>query len=640
MKTKLLALLLVMIMALGMLAACGGGGNDACTKHVDANYDGKCDNEGCDASVPCTKHVDADKNGKCDRAYCNATVTIKCDNHVDEDDDFKCDNCNQRIDIWEDLAVEWENTELIFWLTENSNGEELPSTCKRYMAGEDTSANENIDIEVSRRNEAAYAVTNVTIDYQYWPDTDTYKWGSCVEDIIQKNMNGGSQTPDMYCNFIYDMVAASLKSCFANLYSTSYADGTNYFQFSKNPENFHDTGDGYMVEYMKSLSLSKFKMYCLASDYFTDMVRAFFVVPVSATLMSSISPDLSTDDAFNSDRTGDGKFDIDDFYQLVKDGDWNYKTLADFATAVLAQGKEGNTNDDELNDTLGFAITTGGLPASGMLYTTSITIINREWSDVYNDYAYWYPDPLDTENGGAEDIQDLVDLCNNMNDLFNSRGIIAVSSDSNFVSDYSNGQSKPLIAIRTRFADNKVLFGGVICLGSLEYDAYQDMEGGFGVAPAPLYREINPETNEPDNYLTQIHNVGRVGAIGQSTTKFAQCTAFLDYLSTHSTDILNEYYDYKLKYDIAGDVSGSNGNAYMLQYIRENVRSSFDKAYEDAIGYYFSENDKNATYDRWHMMIAQANYQLTDMANRYKEVYGLKSTRLQSLWDGYDNLPN
>ena len=641
MKTKLLALLLVMIMALGMLAACGGGDKE-CTNHVDANLDGKCDNEGCDKAVPCTKHVDENHDGKCDRAYCGMTVSIKCDDHYDDDGDYKCDNCGERIDVWEDLQVMWDDeTSLIFYMTENSNQQELPSTCKRYMAGEDETANENIDIQVGLRNEAAYSRAKVSVHYEYYPDDTNYGWGKCVEDILAKIKSGSSETPDMYCNFIYDMIAVSLKGGFANLYTDKLGSGdllgVNYFQFAKNPENFEDTGDGYMVEYMKSLSLSKFKVYCLASDYFTDMVRAFFVVPVNVNLMATIPVDLTKDDAFNSDRTGDGRFDIDDFYQLVKDGDWNYTTLGQFAAAVLAQGSDGPTNVDELNDTLGFAITEGGLPASGMIYTTSVTIINRVWSDVYDDYEYAYPNPATPE--GEADIDDLVKLCDNMKLLFDGPGVISINSSSSFVSKYAEGQSNSLVAIRKRFADDKILFGGIICLGSLEYDDYQDMEGGFGVAPAPLYRDVNPETNAPDNYLTQIHNVGRVGAIGWTTLKFAQCSAFLDYVSTHSTHILNEYYDYKLKYDIAGDVSGSNGNSYMLQYIRENVRSSFDKAYEDAIGYYYSDNDKEAVMKRWHMMVANAHYQLTDMNTQYERVYGEKEERLQMLWAGFPKLP-
>ena len=639
MKTKLLALLLVLTMALGMLAACGGG-TEVCTNHVDANKDGVCDNEGCDATVaipPCAddEHVDKNNDKKCDVCKKN----LACSDHADTDGDGLCNACGERYDIWDELAVEWSTTPLIFKMTENTNGQQLPSTCHRYMAGDDDKNKESIDTKVRLRNEAAYAKTKVTVTYDYYTDEAKYGWGSCTEDICTKIESGATDTPDMYCNFVYDMVASSLKGAFANLYSTSRGTdalaGKNYFQFL-NPK-YEDSGSGYMVEYMKSLTLSKTKMYCLSSDYFTDMVRAFFVVPVNINLINSVEVDLTTDNAFNSDRTGDGKFSIDDFYALVNDGQWNYTNLAKFAGAVVLDSGE-DTSTTTLDDTVGFAISSSsGLSSSGMIYTTSVTIINRDWSDAIQDYVYSYPDP-DTEDGAA-DIADLVKLCDNLNTLFSQPGIISVNDRDKEVSKYSVDQSS-LLAIRTRFTENKVLFGGVICLGSLEYDVYQDMkekkDSGFGVAPAPLYRDVNPETGKPDKYLTQIHNIGRIGAISKSTLKFAQCTAFLDYMSTHSTHILNEYYDYKLKYDIAG---GTNGNAEMLEYIRYNVRSSFDKAYEDAIGKYFLAVDPNSNKNKWHEMVREASYKLTDMNTRYTSVYGDKANQLKKLWEDFPSLP-
>ena len=59
---RIVCLLLAILMVFGsvaVLASCG-----ECTEHVDANHDGKCDNDGCEATVTVT-HVDenADENG-------------------------------------------------------------------------------------------------------------------------------------------------------------------------------------------------------------------------------------------------------------------------------------------------------------------------------------------------------------------------------------------------------------------------------------------------------------------------------------------------------------------------------------------------------------------------------------------------
>ena len=312
----------------------------------------------------------------------------------------------------------WRTTNLIFQLTDNSNSQELPSTCRRYLAGdlegfEDDAS--TIDDWVSDRNKEALEYTNVTVSYEYLPDTTSYEWGQNITLISEEVQAKEAGRPDMYCNFVYDMVAVSLKGSFANLKSTTmYKDGHelagaehNYFTFVNPDEDtvvdefgeYVDTGKGYMYEYMRSLTLSKWKMYCLSSDYFTDMVRAFLIVPVNIGLLETLQADMENEGLYNSNRVEtfgeDGaeetNYTIEDFYQLVTDNQWNYDTLAAFSAAITIEG-EGGDDTIDLRDTVGFALgSASGLPASGMLYTTSITIIDREYDIVKGDYTYSYP---------------------------------------------------------------------------------------------------------------------------------------------------------------------------------------------------------------------------------------------------------
>jgi hypothetical protein len=152
---------------------------------------------------------------------------------------------------------------------------------------------------------------------------------------------------------------------------------------------------------------------------------------------------------------------------------------------------------------------------------------------------------------------------------------------------------------------------------------------GFGVVPVPLYRD-----NSDDQYLSQIHNVGRCGAISAATTKFSQCSAFLNYLSLNSTDILNSYYDNQLQYAIA---DGSAGNVYMLQYIRYNVRTSFDKAFEDAMGVFYQTSNENSKKERWHSILQTAGFMMTNMAERYEELNPTKQDMLANLVKQYED---
>ena len=562
----------------------------------------------------------------------------------------------------------WNKTKLIFQMSENSNHQELPSTCGRYLAGnldgvEDIST---IDKWVADRNIAAMSETNVVIEYQYLPDTTMYGWSWNIDLIDSEVRSKEPGRPDMYCNFVYDMVAVSLKGSFANLLSTTmYEDGhqlagLNYFDFVTNP-NLSDVGAGYMLDYMRSLTLSKFKMYCLSSDYFTDMVRAFLVVPVNISLFETLQAsgtynaetgkgDFLADRATTYDRYGnvETSYTIEDLYQLVYDMEWNYETLAQFSEAIFSDGEDGDEAVD-LRDTVGFALgTSSGLGAVGLLYSSSVTIIDKFYDVDKGDYTYSYPYMVQQGSGnnvsfvkGEGTHEELINFCDNLNTLFGSKGIIAVSPSDTF--SYANTDLK---AIRARFASGNVLFGGIVKLGSLEYDEYKEMndqgKSGYGIVPVPLYRTNYVDATgevKVDRYNTVIHNIGKIGAISYTTEKFAQCTAYLNYQSTHSTDILNEYYSIKHQYDVVG--TGVKGNVEMLKYIRYNVRSNFDKTFEDALGSYYSVTDAEVIAQQWHTFIRYAKYQLTDMAGYYDSFAPQKAWRLYNLENSiYPTLPD
>lgn len=635
MKKKIICALLALVMILGsvsVLAACGDDPTPdtptECT-HVDANKDGKCDKCGekmstsqtcnhvdanddlvcdkCGEKIECTSHVDKNNDGKCDK--CGKSLDHTC---VDKDLDFTCDECGDEVvpDFW------WDDATLYFQMSNNTCQDELSSGCERYLAGEYTGNDEDeIDEAISERNTAAMDVANISnVRYEYYGNVDMYGWGEANQVIIKEiSSTDGSDLPDMYVNFVYDMVAASLQQCFANVYGTVRGQGNNYFPFAlfrdmvdEGTFDEEEDANGYMYEYMTTMTLSKNKMYVIASDYFTDLIRAFFVVPVNIKLLEEVGMDIT------GDLNDDGEFTIEDFYEEVKQGKWTYNKVAAYSDKIYIDSANPGTQD--INDRIGFALAAGGLSASGIVYTTSCTIINREWDDAENDYKYSYS----REN---EKLYALVDAVSN---LVGQKGVLVV----NQTSDVLVHGDTHMKAIRKRFAEDQVLFGGIILVGSLEAEVYQTMKesSGFGVVPVPLYSDT---TN--DIYLTQIHNVGRAGAISVKTTKFEQCTAFLGYQSTHSTDILDQYYDYKLQYDIA---DGSKGTVYMLQYIRNNVRSAFDKTFEDALGEFYDKAD-----ERWHSIILNKNYNL-DIRNDYKSLIDSKISDLDALINQFQVLPD
>ena len=546
---------------------------------------------------------------------------------------------------WISNDISNENTwdsEITFSINEDSDTDQLPSTSKRYLAGvleeSELSDYSSVDDYVQNRNTAATETTGISVKYQYLPDGGNYGWGQNIQYIYRNATGGATDAPDVYVNFVYDMVAASLKGAFANLYSTTmYGEGHelsspeyNYFAFEDN-RAYQDTGKDYMYEYMRSLTLSKHKMYCLSSDYFVDMVRAFFVVPVNIEMLETI-PMSSNEGEANSDRNGDGKFDIQDFYELVWADEWNYETLATLANAVTRQ--TGTEEGIGLDDTVGFALGTGsGLPASGMLYTTSITIVKRTFNG--SDYEYSYPNIKQAPNGQfvfdneSEDdtFEQLDTFTKNLAALVDKDGVITVSTDEARTAGYANEPE----AIRKKFANNTLLFGGVIVLGGLEHQDYVSMKGegkkGYGIVPIPYYHS---DLADDETYSTQIHNNGKIGAISIGTRKFAQCTAYLNYQSLNSSNVLKEYYNHKLRQ--TAQVRDDDQNTEMLEYIRSHVRSNFDKVFEDALGAHYSaqsagESEKN----KWHTMIKDANFQITDMRTQYASKATTKAWNLYNL---------
>ncbi len=516
---------------------------------------------------------------------------------------------------WEEIT--YDDTELLFQMTLCDNNQELPSGCERYLAGASAN-NEDIDKLVDERNDLAESLTFVTVKYSYVDNVSTtYGFTQNIERIYNEVSNKNQTTPDMYCNFMTDMLCTSLLGSFANV--RSRVRGSEQDQYGV---NYFDLDDpGYMSDLMSSLTLSTDKIYVIASDYFLDLIRAFFVVPVNVIRYNEIA----AKDQNLEDYTMDGVKDINDFFEEVKQGKWTYARVAEYAAAAYKPG-DGNTGDEAINDQLGFVLAHNGLPAAGMVYTSSVVVIHKEWQKDEGKFNYWFPD----EN------PDLVDLANALSALFKKTGVKCVTAaDASTV-----GETTPLLGVRKQFTTNKILFGGVILVGSLEYPEYQKMKegnsGGFGVVPVPVY--VYDEEKAPDEqYLTQIHVVGRAGGIAVSTRKFAQCTAFLHYQSAHSTEILNQYYDYNLTYDTAG---GLDGNIEMLEYIRDNVRTSFDKLFEDAIGFFYKTVNENSDQNRWHTLICNSYYEMDNMGDVYESLIGNKKQSLVDLINKYNELPD
>ena len=538
--------------------------------------------------------------------------------------------------------VTWDKTEIKYALTDEDSAGELESGCKKYYSGtEVTGTTEKVDGLVSNRNLAAAKQANVTVRFDY--ETAAADWGGNIETIVAKTTTSSSQSPDIYANFVYDLSCAQLRGCFANLLQTGKA---NYFRFVQpdyNPasDNYFDSksGEGYFFEYMKSLSLSDDKMFILASNYCVDLVRSFLVVPMNVEQMATlVGEDETTGE--NLSYTGD-MTQVSDFYDLVwrtqsrvstneKYGEgFTYNVIAHYADKFYSQADA----SDVLSGKVAFAVGVGsGLPASGLLYTSSVEIIHKE-ADENNpgQYKYTYP-------AGNKDLKAFSESLTN---LFKNRdGVISVKQGDAGTESFGTS----LLAIRSNFAAGNVLFGGVIALGSLDTEDYQKMrtEGqkmGFGVLPVPLYRSADEEGN-PEEYRTLVHNIAKAVAISKTAQNFTQCTAYLDYLSRMSQEVLDEYYEVKLVSSVQGFAAAFNEN--MLTYIRNHVRNCFDKTIEDSVASFISSSEGKdmATELKLHEKINFNRYVYENLVTDYDASASKKEGYLRDVvntWNNYND---
>ena len=560
-------------------------------------------------------------------------MLASCDRN--EDDDFGGDRDDSEFTddekgVSKYYEYTWSTKTLNVELSEHTCSGELVSQVRRYLAGKDTNYNDPLDDDIRYRNGRATAVSRTDIHWTYLPDVKDYAWGQNISRIANESKSYSDTSADIYVNFMYDTVSASLQGAFANLRSTTMykSEDKNYFEFVYDKDyNPVVDDEGYMYDLMNSLSFSTRKMYVLASDYLTDVVRAFFIVPVNIAMLEGI--DVTMVEQYNAD--GDGSFSINDFYNsVIWDYQWNYDALKVLSAAVHDQtGENININEDIYG--FGLDASLSGLHGSGLLYGSGITIIDRTVNEETGFYNVSYP-----ASAGVYG-----EFCDAVTSLFQSTGVYAFTknTDNGEPSKYSF-DSTPSMLIEQLFANDQMLFGGIICAGNLEQPAYQEMlakgEGyGVAVAPVPMYRTFDKALDVDAKgvnryYRTASHNIAKVAAISVATTKFKECTAWLDYQSTHSTDILNYYYDTELQYAIAG---GDKHTVEVLQELRKNVSTALDKIYDDAVSTY-----AGATNKRWCQLIWDKwDYQPTEIRTDYTAAVQLKEEFLEQIRVKYED---
>ena len=516
--------------------------------------------------------------------------------------------------------VYWDETELIFEINENSVFGELYTSGRRLYAGDVEDRSATIDRLVAERNGAAEAFAKVKVRYKYLPDAGGEY--SYANNVLRIRTETATYTPgestDIYSNFTYDLTCAALGGSLANLKTASYGEGNNFYPFFGDAED----AEGYYYDYMKSITLSDDKMYLIASEYTSDFVRSLLVIPVNLSLMNSIPEDKLPTERLEKNAE---ESNYAHFQRLVYSGNWDYAALAKYSNAVFVDSNTENTAQNgtaNYGDVLGFAFNgESSVPAMGLLYSSGVNILNRVAREGESGkYDFLYP-----ETNGA-----LVAFADALAKLVSENASGGICE----VTKADTGATTSYLGLRSEFVSSKILFGSISRLGWLDDESYSEMKanGSLGIAPIP---DHNIDDGIAPN--TVAATCAHMLAVAARTDKFEQCSAYLNYQSQNSSDVLREYYS--SSFDTVKEGESTVGNTDMLFFIDSRVDKGLDLLVEELTRYHLTPTDPRPVYRHWDTYLRAHGLVAPDMEGQYSDLRGGKEWDMQFILESWERLP-
>ena len=426
------------------------------------------------------------------------------------------------------------------------SAENIPQNNK-YVQGPDeliAGATSSIEEKVYHRNRDAAEKLGLTLEYAQWDDL---AWGRQAERIRTLVDGHDPDAPDLFIDMLYDLNKAMKTSgVFKDI--TSIPGG--FFDFE---------AEGWMTEWMKSLSFTEDRAYILGGDYFLELFRAMGVMPFNVDLMDANATKLATAIIEEGETLGENEELSTYFFDLVDKDNWTWDVLAKLSAAMWVDTDGDGANS--FGDMLGIITDRyTGLPGSLIVYSTGIQLtetytIEDETSEYNNKKWVRYYD-------NSVLLGSIFDAVAN---VFSSPGA--------FVTNFNPDSGKTLQEHYTKFSEDTLLFAGPVILGALENEAFQTMESTWSVVPLP-------KVNAEQHYNTVIHNTADVGAISVNTTpdKARALSAYLQYCNENSGDIREEFQQVVTKFKTT---TYNQGTDRMLNLIYANVITGRDKALED-----------------------------------------------------------
>ena len=321
---KIISVLLLLAMLALALASCGGGkGSDATTAKATGTEPG--------TAAP-------------DTTVGETTVEVTTD-------DLKWEEIAAKVGI-----IQEKDRTLRIELSKHSDAEKTSKNDKYVVGPDEIIPGETPLIEqmVYERNKAAFDLLQVNVEeYIYW-DYDWSKQAEQIKTVVQGN---ASNAPDLFVNMISDLNMATLNGVFKDVWSIPNA----YFDFEAN---------GWMTDYMNSLSLTGDRSYILAGDYFLDVLRAMGVIPVNITMMDENAVKLAPAIIGEGETLGAGEELSARFFDYVEEGKWTWETLGKLCEAIWEDSN--GDGQDSITDVLGIVTDNfGGLAHEMYIFSAS-----------------------------------------------------------------------------------------------------------------------------------------------------------------------------------------------------------------------------------------------------------------------------
>ena len=389
-----------------------------------------------------------------------------------------------------------------------------------YTKGPDQTTTEEVQKKVLARNERVAKTLNLNVVF-----TTRDLWYNKILDDISKLVQGAAEdAPDIYNNDMYGLTRAMAAGYLWNLSNpgkdAAGNDVKSYFDF---------TQEGWNYEFMKGATLDQSKLYILAGDYFLDMIRMAWVLYVNVPMFNENAKSLDYED-------------INQFYEYVDSGIWDYDMLRDICRKIWQDTGDVREMTDKKDGRIGLVI--NHVSSGIFMYSTG--------------FGTYYQDESGTPHV-IEDINELTLIGNAYRSIYSTEGNVTTTG-AGILYDYE------VLSSTEHFMDNNVLFAHSV-LGELESPDMRNLTFQKGLVPVPKYDE-----QRQDSYHTMVHDQVELGAILNNAKSFGRASAYLQMLNEESADIVHEYYEKGLKFKYSED----KGIRTMIDLVYNTIDTPFN----------------------------------------------------------------